>query len=105
MILKSGRLRDDTGDVTSVIVIQSLVGALAGLLLLETRLRRDERARAGYGLDATAAPIKFHPELIIRWDDEANYARGTSCTRKLATERAESIRPQVTVSGSNTRIR
>ena len=58
-----------------------LVGALAALLLLQAWLCR-------HGLDHNAPDeiefdgfVEFHPELIIRWDDEARDGRTRSLTR------------------------
>lgn len=69
--------------MTLVIVLQLLLACLVGLLLLERRLNdRDVHA----GADATG-PIDFHPELIMRWDDEADYARTDVCTRRSIAPR------------------
>jgi len=50
--------------VTIVMVIQMLIAVLAGLLLLEARLHRDERdsrVRADGGYEQ---PVEFHRELL-----------------------------------------
>ena len=88
-ILKSGARTDDNDDVTIVISLQILVATLAGLLLLETRLRRDERARTDEIEAASAADVDFHPELIVAWDDEANYARRSNCTRSASRDHCD----------------
>ena len=64
------------------------MGALLGLLLLERRL--DSRSTARH--DDVTGPIAFHPELIVRWDDEADYARSTACTRRSIAHRP-AVRP------------
>jgi len=64
-------------------VLQLLLASLAGLLLLERRLN-DGRPS---GSDDLTGPIDFHPELIMRWDDEADYARTTTCTRRSIASR------------------
>ena len=69
-----------------VIVLQLLLASLVGLLLLERR-QNDRDFCAG---DDATGPIAFHPELIMRWDDEADYARTDACTRR-------SIAPRPTV--------
>jgi hypothetical protein len=104
-ILKSADLRDDTDAVTTVIAIQGFVAALAGLLLFEARRNRGLHVDAAGWSDDTIAPIEFHPELIVRWDDEANYAHRTSCTRRPTADHVAAVRPQLAVSRSNTHIR
>jgi hypothetical protein len=69
--------------VTLVIVLQLLLASLVGLLLLERRLN-DLDVPAG---DDSTGPIDFHPELIIRWDDEADYARTDVCARRSIAPR------------------
>ena len=69
--------------MTLVIVLQLLLASLVGLLLLERKLNdRDFLA----GDDATG-PLDFHPELITRWDDEADYSRTDACTRRSIAPR------------------
>ena len=59
------------------------MAALVGLLLLERWLENRNTARH----DDVTGPIAFHPELIVRWDDEADYARSTACTRRAIARR------------------
>ena len=69
--------------MTVVIVLQLLLASLVGLLLLERRLN-DRGPHAG---DDATGPIDFHPELIMRWDDEADDARTDACTRRSIAPR------------------
>ena len=69
--------------MTVVIVLQLLLASLVGLVLLERRLD-DRNLPAG---DDATGPIDFHPELIMRWDDEAHYARTDACTRRSIAPR------------------
>lgn len=81
------------------------MASLAGLLLFEARLHREEQVPTASWGDDTTGPIEFHPELIVRWDDEANYVRRTSCTRRPTADHAATVRPQLTVARSSTHIR
>ena len=69
--------------MTLVIVLQLLLASLVGLLLLERRLNDLEIPAS----DDATGPIDFHPELIMRWDDEADYARTDACTRRSIAPR------------------
>ncbi len=69
--------------MTFVIGIHVLLVALAGLLLLE-RWLDDNR---GDVYDDATGPIDFHPELIVPWDDEAEYARQPACARRSIAPR------------------
>jgi hypothetical protein len=69
--------------VTVVIGIHVLLVALVGLLLLERWL---DDNRGDIDDDATG-PIDFHPELIVPWDDEAEYARPRACARRSIAPR------------------
>jgi hypothetical protein len=64
-------------------VLQVLVGSLAGLLLLEAWLRRHEADHAAANETETDR-FEFHPELLVRWDDEARHRRRPACTRGVA---------------------
>ena len=93
-VLKLGGPNDDNGDVTVVIAMQLLLATLAGLLLLEARMRRDERLRREDLDRVQPGVVDFHPELIVAWDDEANYARQPRpCTRSLNSEKPDARRP------------
>ena len=85
--------------------MQLLVATLAGLLLLERWQRRHEAGSAAPFDDVPGAPHDFHPELIMRWDDEAHYARPTPCTRPVTTTHRTAARPLVATSRPHTRIR
>mgnify|MGYP006950041870 CR=1 FL=1 len=91
--------------MTIVIVLQILLATLAGLLLLETRLRRDERARKGQIETASAADVDFHPELIVAWDDEANYARRNTCSRSASRDHCDVRRPSLVAARPHQRLR
>lgn len=105
MVLKLEGARDDTVGVTVVIALQVLVAGLAGLLLLEARLDRDGGDRMTPIRRESGESIDFHPELIVRWDDEADYARQRRCTREVAAARHD-LRPlQPVPSRSHTHIR
>ena len=86
-ILKFECVGDDTAHVTLVIALQALLAALAGLLLLEHWQLRHKLVPAT-SVEADA-PIEFHPELIVRWDDDADYARPTRCIRPTTTARRQ----------------
>jgi len=85
--------------------MQVLVVALAGLLLLERWQRRHELAPVTTLDDEADAPIDFHPELIMRWDDEADYARPTPCTRPATPVQRPLARPLAAASRPHTHIR
>jgi hypothetical protein len=91
--------------VTIVIALQGLVATLAGLLLLEARVRRGEVLHRAHLDDDRVSETDFRPELIVAWDDEANYARKRPCTRSAGVEGRESRRPQPVGSNPNRRIR
>jgi hypothetical protein len=88
--LKSAGEWDDNWGVTIVIALQGLAFTLAGLLLLEARLHRNEQDDRGTFDPSQAAGFDFHPELIVAWDDEADYARKRACTRPVRVDRRES---------------
>jgi hypothetical protein len=102
-VLKSVGECDDNSGVTIVIALQGLVGTLAGLLFLEARLRRIEHDDDGQFGTSQTAEIDFPPELIVAWDDEADYARERSCTRPSAAARRGSRRLQPVSTGSQHR--
>jgi hypothetical protein len=93
----------DTSGVSIVIALQGLVATLAGLLFLEARLRRIEHDDDGQFGASQVCEIDFHPELIVAWDDEADYARERSCTRPSAAARRGSRRLQPVNTGSQHR--
>lgn len=82
--------------------MQVLVVALAGLLLLERWLGRDEIAPDGSFGDWSDATLEFHPELITRWDDEADYARPAPCTRPVTSAHRRLSRPLAAASRPQT---
>ena len=61
--------------------LQILVGTLAALLLLQARLCRHELDHSAQGEIRFDGFVEFHPELMIRWDDEARDGRTPSLTR------------------------
>lgn len=65
-------------------VLQVLVGALAGLLLIEAWLRRHEADHVAAIENEMDRFVEFHPELLVRWDDEAHHRRHPVCTRGFA---------------------
>ena len=85
--------------------MQMLLAALAGLLLLEARMRRDEHAQRDRLDCARATDVDFHPELIVAWDDEANYARQRPCTRSATGEQRELRRPLLVESRPHQQLR
>lgn len=74
---------DDNEDVTLVIIAQALLLALAALLLLEVRYQNAAANDRELFTGEDSDDIEFHPELIARWDDEADYAREPVCTRPM----------------------
>jgi hypothetical protein len=73
-------------------VLQLLLASLVGLLLVERRLN-DRHVRSQ---DDATGPIDFHPELIMRWDDETDDATASVCNRSTASNlraraRSESV--------------
>lgn len=83
--------------MTLVIVLQLLLASLVGLLLLERRLS-DTSALSD---DDPTLAVEFHPELIVRWDDESVATPSSFCSRRVVSDhrtraRAESpaLRPR-----------
>jgi hypothetical protein len=62
-------------------VFQLLVAGLAVLLLLEAWLRRRDHGHPAPLDHGRADDVNLHPELIVPWDDEADYARRSACSR------------------------
>ena len=86
--------------------MQLLLATLAGLLLLEARMRREERLRRDDLDGACPGAIDFHPELIVAWDDEANYARQPRpCTRSTKSDQPDARRPLLAGSPAHQRLR
>jgi len=70
---------------------------LAAMFLLGRRSHRHEQAHTLPRSD-DCPPIEFHPELMVRWDDEADYARPVRCARRSSVDRRVPAHAQTTKS-------
>ena len=82
--------RDDTAAVTVVIAMQVMVAGLATGLLLGRRTHRNEQAHTLPRNDECPS-IEFHPELMVRWDNEADYSLSATIALPLASRLASPI--------------
>ena len=85
---------DDNPDVTLVIAVQVVVAALGAALLFERWSQHDETQLAFTPMADPADTIEFHPELIVRWDDEAHAVATPNCVRRSASRRRARARTQ-----------
>ena len=90
--------------MTVVIAIQVLAAGLVGGMLFERRPRRREQPSAALW-DLESSAIEFHPELMVRWDDEAAYAQPARCDRRTSVDRRVQVHPQAATSRPHMHIR
>ena len=70
------------------------MAGLAAALLFERWTHRDETRLKFTSTDDPAQTFQFHPELIVRWDDEAHVAATPACARRSASDRRARARTQ-----------
>jgi len=90
--------------VTFVIAIQVLVAGLIGGVLFERRPHRHEQPSAAW-CDVESSAIEFHPELMVRWDNEVAYAQPARCDRRSSVDRRVQVLTQAATSRPHMHIR